>query len=446
MLSRHVSAPTGAAHRTFLSLGLAAGLLISALAPPVPAQAQGPVIRDHRDPYARILLVVKSVKIHNDMDWGDGEFAFSLRVHAFDDVCTDSVDTGCANLLVQGGLPGFSGPAGTVKQVNRVVPAYGDTVNDRAVAPPFGIPIREGSRYGFTITGTESDPRYDDDLGSLTVPFTDEAGQVRFGTHTQRAFGGCVDRPPVGVDFCGPDSPDDPSGGFEIEYEIRRAPVPDLRIGGLKVLDLPGTATKLVCAGVINSEAGDAGPFEAVLRIDGGQPVAKATAGRLAAGTSGDLCFEAVLPATGQHELTVVVDEADGVLEFNERNNTYSPIRSSARSSSRRFSDGRHRWSDAGGSIWGRWTRAWRTSPSRSRSSRSRTGAGCWSRWVSCRPTRLRVAPRARRPPTCGRWRARLYGITRGLRSTPAASEAAPAWWCTAASPPRLPGCPTTAC
>jgi hypothetical protein len=361
MFGTQLVAAANAARRAIPSLGLATVLLTSTLGASVPARAQDaqddpnapapnrivrdhrgenrptqsvpstpdpdsppPIFRDHRDPYARILLVIKSVIIHNDMDWGDGEFGFTLRVHMVDDACLNDLSRDCGPALVKGGLRGFSGSVGTVKQLDQVVPAYVDTIDDRTITPTSGIPIREGSRYGFTIDGSEWDPVRDDDLGILRVPFTNEVGEVRFGTHTERADGGCVDIPVPGSRFCRPaGGKDDPHGGFAVEYEIRRAPVPDLRIGGLKVLDVPGSAIKLVCAGIQNVEAGDAGPFEAVLHVDNGPAVAKATAGGQAAGAGGDLCIEAVLPA-GQHELTVVVDEVGAILEFNERNNAAS--------------------------------------------------------------------------------------------------------------------------
>ena len=293
--------------------------------PPTPdPNAPPPIIRDHRDPYARVFLSINVVKIHNDLDWGDGEFGLRMRVHVLDDACADRLWRTCGADLIKAGLPTFSGSAGKVKQFNRIVPADGDTIIDRAISPTIGIPIREGVRYALTIEGTEWDPAEDDSLGGFTVPLTDEAGQVRFGLHLQRAFGGCVNDALPGTTFCPPrGDKDDPRGGFEVEYEIRRARVPDLRIGGLQVLDVPGSATKRVCPGVVNSELSDAGPFEVVLRVDGGPAVAKAAEGGLAGGSGGQLCFEAVLPA-GPHELTVVVDEADAVLEFNERNNTYS--------------------------------------------------------------------------------------------------------------------------
>jgi hypothetical protein len=301
--------------RTGLSLLLGLLLTLTFIPSVAPARAQEPIIRDHRDPYARVLLEIKRVTIHEDMDWGAGEISIGFRVYGRDESCPLTRMDECGQLLIQGGAPQFSASDGTVKQLDRVVPAYGDTINDGAISAAFGIPIRPSMRYGFDISGVEWDAAVDDKLGTLRAEFTDEAGQFRFGTHTERGIRGYVGVFDFGLE----------PANFSVEYEIRRAPLPDLRVGSIKVHDLPGSASKLVCMGIQNVESGDAGPFEAVLKIDGVVPQGgKATAGRLASGTSGDLCVEAALPATGQHELSVVVDEADGVLEYNERNNSYS--------------------------------------------------------------------------------------------------------------------------
>jgi hypothetical protein len=301
--------------RILLGLLLGFTLLPWSLGVPTPASAQEPVIRDHRDPYARVLLEIKRVTIHDDMDWGAGEISIGVKVYGREESCPVTSMEKCGQLLIQGGAPQFSASDGAVKQLDRVVPSYGDTMNDRAISPAFGIPFRPGMRYGFDISGVEWDAAVDDKLGMLRSEFTDEAGHIRFGTHTERGIRGYVGVFDFGLE----------PANFSVEYEIRRAPLPDLRPGGIKVHDLPGNPKKLVCMGIANVELGDAGPFEAVLKIDGVVPEGgKATAGSLASGSGGDLCVEVALPAAGQHELSFVVDEADGVLEFNERNNAYS--------------------------------------------------------------------------------------------------------------------------
>jgi len=297
------------------TLALAATLLAPVLAPSTPALAEEPIVRDHRDPYARVQVVIKRITIHEDRDWGNGEIAISFTVNSYRAGCTPFSGAACETRLLSGGIPEFSASDDTVKAFDRVIPSYGDSVTDDAISPPFGIPLRPGTQYGLSIRGDERDPTIDDRLGFLNTLITDKDGQVQFGTRTERGFLNDCDL----FGGCGTEQ-----AKYSVEYEIRRVPLPDLRPVNIKIYDLPGNPKQLVCAAVQNIETADAGAFEVALKVDGVVPPGgRATAGRLASGDAGELCAEMALPATGQHQLSAVVDEADGVIEFNERNNAY---------------------------------------------------------------------------------------------------------------------------
>ena len=277
--------------------------------------APPPIVRDHRDPYARVQVVIKRIIVHEDMDWGNGEIAISYEVNSYGAGCLPFSGAACETLVLRGAIREFSATDGAEKVFDRVIPSYTDSTTDGAISPPFGIPLRPGNQYGLTIRGDERDPSIDDILGFLNTPITDKDGQVQFGIRTERGFRNDCDF----FGGCGSEN-----AKFSVEYEIRPAPLPDLRPVAIKILDLPGNPKKLVCAALENVETGDAGAFEVALKVDGVVPPGgRATAGRLAARDAGELCAEIALPSTGQHQVSAVVDEADGVLEYNERNNVY---------------------------------------------------------------------------------------------------------------------------
>src|SRR5688500_16085795 len=110
------------------ALALATALLGSALVSPAPALAADPVIRNHRDPFARVVIEFKRIIIHNDMEEG-GDSEINMRY----EVRTDPNSTGCpADIKVECGtavaLGAFPQFAGKGQQVDRVVPSYLDTI------------------------------------------------------------------------------------------------------------------------------------------------------------------------------------------------------------------------------------------------------------------------------------------------------------------------------
>ena len=101
-------------------------------------------------------------------------------------------------------------------------------------------------------------------------------------------------------------------------FEVRRAPLPDLHPTSIEVLPNPGGGDN-VCLGVENLGQKDAAPFEMVFRLDGQDiPGGTVAAGGLAAGQSGKLCLPAAPMSLGQHQLSVIVDQARAVPEMDE--------------------------------------------------------------------------------------------------------------------------------
>jgi hypothetical protein len=326
MFINALSSAARAALRTLPAFSLAAGLLGSSLGAAVPAFADDPIVRDHRDPSARLQLEIKRVIVHDDMDWGNGEVNIRYQVRTQIGTCAPDEQWTCGPIVVEGKVPQFTATDGWVQTINRIVPAQGDTLLDSSVGPGIGIPIRPGAWYGLKIVGTESDTFSDDRMGEVRMNIIAEDGHIREGTFTQRSDSSC-NKYPLESSFCTPPSSGEVTGGdgaFSVEFTIRHEPLPDLRPVNIKVLDLPGNAKKSVCMAVQNIELGFPGPFELALQIDGVVPPGgRATAGNMTPGTSGELCVEVALPTSGQHQLAVVADEPNTVLEYNETNNVY---------------------------------------------------------------------------------------------------------------------------
>jgi hypothetical protein len=304
--------------RIRLGLMLAFTLLPWTIWPGATARAEEPIVRDHREPNARIVVVIKRIIVHDDMDWGDGDVDISYQVRTNTEHCNLNAEPGCGRLVVEGAAPEFAATDGSVEQLNRTVPTEGDSLADSSVSPELGIPIRAGQWYGLAITGLEDDEYEDDVMGILVTDITDQDGKIRFGTRTERGNGRCEHG--FGNTFCGLDD----SAAFSVEYEIREAPLPDLRPIGIKVTDLPGGLKKHVCISVQNAGIRDAGSFEVAFKVDDVEmPDGRTARDGLTSGDVADLCVDTALPAGGPHRLSAAVDEARIVSESNETNNVY---------------------------------------------------------------------------------------------------------------------------
>jgi hypothetical protein len=307
-------------------LALVASLLVAPFSGPASAVVAAP----QSDPSARLQVIVKEVYIYDDREGifsGEGEMQFYVGVWRCNEgvpppcrgYLNDSVAQnlpndirGLAEPLVRAGIL-FNASTHDTVTVNRPMPQAGDVMWGRGTTPELGFPVIAGEHYVLRFEMLEWDDGEgegnNDEFMGYVEQFLDlDEHGLGLGTHD------VVSR--VGDGTHG--------GDYRVTYEVRRAPVPDLNVGGISVLDLPGSTKKLVCMGITNVELSDAGPFVAVLRVDGVVPPGgRATAGGLAAASGGDLCVEVELPTSGQHTLSVSVDDEGQVTEYNETNNVY---------------------------------------------------------------------------------------------------------------------------
>lgn len=326
MLSHRRFIAVRPAVRAIAALALVAALLPWTIGPPAPVGA------DHsptHDSVARIQILIKRITLHDDSEpwyeW-DAEVSIDVVLHKVSAGCSPDSDGSyaqeCLTMLAAIDLPAFDLGEDEIKTLNRMIPSSpsDSVVTDGSVTAEFGIPVYAGQTYLLAIRGSDLDfVDYSDYLGDVFRTMTEQNGWL-VGAHNQRAV---LDPRP---------SASGPPGHFSVEYEIRNVPLPDLEPTRIQTLDLPGSTNDLVCMGVLNRGAMDAGPFEAWLVLDGAlPPIGKALAGGLGSGQYGDLCVEVNLPTTGQHYLTALVDEPRGIFEENDTNNRFAQPYAAAR-------------------------------------------------------------------------------------------------------------------
>jgi hypothetical protein len=309
-----------AARRALLSLVLAATVLFTALGAPTPAGAQSPTGQDA--PAARVQLLLQSVKIIDDRDGllaGDGEMRFWMELHcqtAASDPCPEH-EKGAVDIV----RSGFDAGSGDTKVLNLAFPLSTSRIPffprkpAAEAAAKIGYALSSDRAYQFRFSIYERDGivSLGELMGAVTMPLTQVNGWA-IGTYTQRSVRFGTSEP----------------GDFELTFEIRRMPFPDLQVTGIKVEDLPGELKERVCTSVQNLANVDAGPFEVALSVDGTVPAdGRINAPGLGAGQRGDWCVETQILAGAERKLEAVVDGANALLEFDEANNalkqTYSP-------------------------------------------------------------------------------------------------------------------------
>jgi hypothetical protein len=304
--------------RIWIVLGLLSGLLIlpAPWGPPTDANAA----ETRPEPAARLQLVIKEVTIHDDREgFGNGLGDLHLRARIWrckkdgvgDDCLYQSenyTDPGLDGVMTGASIP-FKASDGDTIRPDRLVPGPDDRSYDPETSYTRGFAVYDGFYYvlQFKIFEQDGDSLVDS-LGPVShAGDTGERG-LGIGTFTKKSG--------IGSDAH--------VGDYTITYEIRPAPLPDLRTHSIKINALVGTTRKLVCMGVTNHEIYDADAFEAVLTIDGAVPPGgRASAGYLKGGTSGDLCVEVALPTSGQYKLGAIADASHLVTELNEANNLY---------------------------------------------------------------------------------------------------------------------------
>jgi hypothetical protein len=326
------AATRGHALRAITASLLAAGLLVGITGPTTP-----PARADHEP--VRLEVEVKSVHVLNDQDFfGSGELwlgggVSTCDVRATVNPCWRSEDYPPQS--VGGFHDGFSADSDETVTLNHVFPRPGDWLGRVEVSEGgVGFPVFHGHAYKLNFGMGEGDPTAvelaqcftfvmcdpDPHIGDASMDL-DEQQDWGIGSHTLPSTGRCR-----WIDWWNipPETHFGPC--FEVTFEIRHAPLPDLHPTSIEVLPNPGGGQN-VCLGVENLGQRDAGPFEMVFRVDSMNfPGGTVAGGGVPAGQGGKLCLPASLPAAGRHQLSVTVDSADNVPELDTHNNVLSQI------------------------------------------------------------------------------------------------------------------------
>jgi hypothetical protein len=291
MWTQHLAA----ARRAAAAIALAATVLVS----PSPAVAEDPIGKNYI-PEARIQIALNKIYIKHDHDWGSGEMWFQVRLNC-EQVVLPCLGQPSANLDAFD--RSFSASDGDTIWFNVVLPQSTERMN-----PSWGIELENGypltsyQRYTLSIHLWEKDSlSSSDNLGTIEIPVNKENG---WGIGDYPLWSG-----------------DD----YQIGLDIHRSPLPDLRVNSVKILDQPGSAKKLMCAGVENVGVVDAAPFQTVLEIypaDHSSVSSNSTvSGGLSRGQSGETCVEVALPPPGDYELVAAANPVAEQREFNHLDN-----------------------------------------------------------------------------------------------------------------------------
>ena len=171
---------TGA--RLLTALALAVMLLPWAHGPAAPAradEARHPTDSDHR-----IQFVIKSIKILDDRDWGEGDFLFRMFFYRVVPGCPIvSPEDECSDDKMASSSITFGADDGEVKVLDREIPDEGNGawVLDPSIGPDVGIPIWKDQAYVMVVHGLETDTVLHDRLGEVRWVLNAENGW-RYGT------------------------------------------------------------------------------------------------------------------------------------------------------------------------------------------------------------------------------------------------------------------------
>lgn len=266
-----------------------------------PARADEPIVRDHRDPSARVQVVVKTVYVSKDGDWHSaGELHLNVQLNECDG---DDCITAPHDALVYADI-GFSADSGDARTLDRVVPGAGDRLGP-GLTVQGGLPLRAGARYGLSFGLWESDTI---DLNYDPPPLLhlelSDANGWKIGMHQ-------VATNPYG------------SATATVVYEIRYAPLPDLKPVAIRVEERGERPLPYICATVENSGTRASQQAQLVLTRDG-QVTSTTAVAALGPGESREECEQTGPFSQRVHTLAAAVDGPDHVVEVNETNNEFS--------------------------------------------------------------------------------------------------------------------------
>jgi hypothetical protein len=311
-----------------ITAALAVALLLAAtIVPPIRAEhAPG------HDPATRLELVVRRIVIHDDRDWGEGDFKFTVTIWEVIPGCEPGDELAwywstCRTELVASRDIKFGADDDEAVKLDRVIPGAGDSLLGSGVSPGIGFPVYADRTYGWEIKGIEEDSFSDDTMGDL-AGWLNQPASWSIGTTTGRGWRNASDPSPYGENvepgdqgFCVRTGPEGCARAhFSVEYEIRRAPLPDLRANTIKHLD----AGPLQFYCVVVENVGELPSDSFALTIRAGQVApGNRTMPALDVYETTEACMERSNLPAGEHQLLFRIDEAHQVAEMDETNNEY---------------------------------------------------------------------------------------------------------------------------
>jgi hypothetical protein len=183
-------------------------------------QGSSPIIRDHREPAVRVRLVMHTLTVHNDLDWGAGEVTIGARVWRVNPGCPDDAhQAGCVTDLWKLQPMKHAADDGDVFQINASFPSPQDEMLGPGVSSLHGIPLVAGERYGFEIRGWEDDTFSDDTMGHIRGTLN-EANGWGIGRESLRARDGSLPGLTGACVAC--------PGNFSMDFSFQRSSLPDL--------------------------------------------------------------------------------------------------------------------------------------------------------------------------------------------------------------------------
>jgi hypothetical protein len=284
----HIASPVRLG-RLALAVGICAGLSVSALGPIAAVHADLP-----DDPSARLQIIVHSVYIRDDRDsQGEGDMALFIRLSDH-----GPGGRGPEEVVMFWG-ENFGGSSGTLHSLERLTPQNGDELAGGAT-PGEGIPVYDEWRYRMYVYMEDDDLLRDDDMGSLRID-VNAANGWSLGTYTVRS------------------SRDDGTpGDYDMTFEIRRAPLPDLFVNDFSSAGAPGS--ELVCGQIRNAGQRFSGPIPLIVRTEG-KIIEQTTLTGLQPGTTSPHCVRRALLPAHKHNLVFSLDDARQIAEVEEFNN-----------------------------------------------------------------------------------------------------------------------------
>jgi len=281
-------------------------------------------------PATRLQVLVKNVHVYEDTEWGEGEIRILARLWR------NRVGEGCARwsddedcMLDQARTTlHFNANSGDDVALTRSVPD--DTSKDWVADPStiskeIGVPVYADRVYGLMFYGIEEDTFNDDHLGKAYFELSSEDNWQIGEHHIRGALSPCDDNSPFG--FCSrgapltvPPSPDsDGNARFSVDYEVRRAPLPDLIAENMRAFSSEGRT--FYCMLVANLGLDRAESSVITFLVDG-QVTGTRVLPTLEPSSRTEACTLPEL-TPGEHPMGFIVDQAQQLPEMDERNNEY---------------------------------------------------------------------------------------------------------------------------